>query len=227
MNEIEKEIQPPKVGDIAVYRVASVEDIGVFLDCGQPKDLFLPFREQTRELRVGDRAIVYVYMDNNDRMAGSMRIDKHIGKGPTTYKVGDEVELLVFAKTDLGFKAIVDGRHFGMLYADEVFERIRYAQRLTGYIKAIRGDGKLDLSLSRAGHKAASEDVAPRIMEMLEEEGGFLPINDKTSAERIHDLFGVSRKRFKVALGGLYKKRVISVDPDGIRLIEGAKSPRD
>ena len=219
------EIQAPKVGEIAVYRVASIEDIGVFLDCGQPKDLFLPFREQTRELRVGDRAIVYIYMDNNDRIAASMRIEKHIGKGPTTYQIGDEVDLLVFAKTDLGFKAVVDNKHFGMLYADEVFERIRYGQSLTGYIKAIRGDGKLDLSLTRSGHKAASEDVAPRIMEMLEEEGGFLPINDKTSAEQIHDLFGVSRKRFKVALGGLYKKRVITVEADGIRLVAGAKAP--
>jgi uncharacterized protein len=208
-----------QVGEFAVLKVVSIEKVGAFLDWGLPKDLLLPFAEQTRDLRMGDDVIVFLYLDKSDRISASMRLQRHVQKDTSTYQAGQEVDLLIAAKTDLGFKAIVNGQHFGVLYEDEVFQRLHYGEKLKGFIKSVRPDGKLDLALARSGHKAAKEDIAPKILALLKAEGGFLPINDKTSAEKIHELFGVSKKKFKVALGGLYKQRLITVEEEGIRLV--------
>jgi predicted RNA-binding protein (virulence factor B family) len=197
----------------------SLERVGAFLDWGLAKDLFLPFSEQTRDLRIGDEVVVFLYLDKSDRISASMRLQRHVSKIPGSYEVGQPVDLLIVSKTDLGFKALVEGRHFGVLYADEVFQPLKSAQRIKGYIKLVRPVGKLDLSLTRMGSKAALDDIAPIIMERLRASGGFLAINDKSSAEVIHAQFGVSRKKFKIALGGLYKQRLIKIDKDGIRLV--------
>jgi predicted RNA-binding protein (virulence factor B family) len=207
------------VGEAAVLKVVSLERVGAFLDWGLAKDLFLPFSEQTRDLRIGDEVVVFLYLDKSDRISASMRLQRHVSKIPGSYEVGQPVDLLIVSKTDLGFKALVEGRHFGVLYADEVFQPLKSAQRIKGYIKLVRPDGKLDLSLTRMGSKAALDDIAPIIMERLRASGGFLAINDKSSAEVIHAQFGVSRKKFKIALGGLYKQRLIKIDKDGIRLV--------
>ena len=207
------------VGDFAVLRVSSVQRVGAFLDWGLSKDLLLPYAEQNRDLRSGDIVLVYLYVDKSERICASMRVHKHVEGGDLGLKGGEEVELVIAAKTDLGYKALVNGRTFGMLYADEVFAPLQYADQLKGYIKYVRPDGKLDLSLARPGHQAASEEIAPRIVEQLKADDGFIPLNDKSSAEEIHKMFGVSRKKFKIALGGLYKQRVITVEKDGIRLV--------
>lgn len=146
-----------------------------------------------------------------------MRLERHISKEPATYTSGQEVNLLIASKTDLGYKALINGAHWGMIYTNEVFDKIYLGQALKGYIKQVRPDGKVDLSLQKLGHKS-SEDIGPLIMEKLREEGGFLPINDKTSAELIYDMFGVSKKKYKMALGDLYKKRLLTVKDDGIYL---------
>jgi predicted RNA-binding protein (virulence factor B family) len=206
------------VGEFAVLKVTSVGRVGAFLDWGLLKELFLPYAEQSRELRVGDKVVVYLYLDNTMRIAASMRVTKHLSKVKPEYKPGDAVDLITFAKTDLGYKAIVDGKHAGVLYADEVYQKLHYGDLLKAFIKQVRPDGKLDLMLTRAGAKAAAEDIGPQILEALKQARGFLPINDKSSAETIHAEFGVSRKKFKIALGGLYKKRLITVDDAGIHL---------
>jgi predicted RNA-binding protein (virulence factor B family) len=207
-----------QVGQFAHLMVKSVESVGAFLDWGLPKDLFLPFSEQSRDLRMGHFVVVYVYIDKSDRISSSMRLDRHIDKEKGDYQEGDEVSLMIGHKTDLGFKAIVNGRHWGVIYANEIFERLEIGQKLKGYIKKVREDGKIDLSLQKLGHKAA-EDIGERILAALNENEGFLPLNDKAAAEIIYDTFGVSKKKYKMALGGLYKKRLITVDEDGIRLV--------
>ncbi|WP_415062174.1 S1 RNA-binding domain-containing protein [Bdellovibrio sp.] len=206
------------VGQFAHLRVKALEKVGAFLDWGLPKDLFLPFSEQTRELRVGQYAVVYIYLDKSDRISASMRLDRFMDKEPGNYEEGSAVDLFIAAKTELGFKAIINGRHWGVLYSNEVFEPLDYGQRVKGFIKKIRPDGKIDLSLQKAGYKAA-EDIGEKILQVLQDKGGYLPINDKTSAETIYDLFGVSKKKYKMALGGLYKQRIITVNEDGIRLV--------
>lgn len=207
------------VNDFALLKVVATSSVGAFLDWGLPKDLFLPFAEQTRALRVGQEVLVYVYIDKSDRLAASMRLERNIEKTAAEYQDGQKVNLIIAGRTDLGFKAIIEKRHWGVLYANEVFQPLRQGQKIEGYIKKMRPDGKIDLSLQRSGHKATREDVGPKILESLKEKNGFLPINDKTPPEEIYRLFGVSKKQFKVALGGLYKKRLISVHEDGIRLV--------
>jgi predicted RNA-binding protein (virulence factor B family) len=137
---------------------------------------------------------------------------------PFSYKEGQPVRLKIIAQTELGYKAIINGEDEGLLYANEVFRSLRAGQEIDGYIKKIREDGKIDLSLYKEGHQAG-EDVAPRILEMLEDLGGFLAVNEKTPPEEIYRLFGVSKKKFKIAIGGLYKRRLILIEEAGLRLV--------
>lgn len=208
-----------KVGEFAHLMVKAVENVGAFLDWGLPKDLFLPFAEQTRSLRMGHFVVVYAYVDKSGRLSASMRLERNIDKEPGDYKEGDEVQLLVAARTDLGFKAIINNRHWGVIYSNEIFQNLEIGTRTVGYIKKLREDGKIDLSLQKLGH-AASDDIGEKILEALRDNGGYLPLNDKAAAEIIYDMFGVSKKKYKMALGGLYKKRLITVHDDGIRLVK-------
>lgn len=214
-----------QVGDLTVLKVTALSQVGAFLDWGLAKDLLLPFREQSGDLAVGDRIIVAIYIDKTDRIAASMRMDKYVSKvvdlagdDEDLFKPNQKVDLIIASRTDLGFKAIVNGTHWGVLYPEEVFQKLQYAQKLTGYIKQVRPDGKIDLTLQKIGHHS-SEDIGPQILARLATDG-FLPVNDKTSAEIIYDYFGVSRKKFKMALGALYKKRLITIEADGIRLVK-------
>ena len=210
------------VQEFALLKVISTQKIGAFLDWGLGKDLFLPFAEQIHDVRVGDSIIVHIYLDNSQRIAASMRLEKFLQKlGPNdkTFKIGDSVNLLITGKTDLGFKAIINGNYLGVIFENEVFTSLFYGQKTKGFIKNIRGDGKIDLSLQVTGHRAA-ENIEPILLQMLEDNDGFLAINDKTEAEAIYQMFGVSKKKYKMILGSLYKKRIISVHDDGIRLIK-------
>lgn len=206
-------------GEYALLEVVAVENIGAFLDWGQEKDLFLPFAEQEGRVEIGEKVIVYVYKDKADRFCASMRIQRNKAHFPMTLAPGDKVDLIIAAKTDLGYKAIINHKHLGMLYKNEVFTELYYGKEIQGYIKALRDDGKIDLSLQPniTGHKAAA-DIGPKILELLELKGGFLEINEKTPPEVIYEIFGVSKKKFKIAIGGLYKERLISIEEDGIRL---------
>lgn len=213
-----------EVGEFAVLKVVSVERVGAFLDWGLLKHLLLPFAEQSRDLRSGQKVVVYVYVDKSDRIAATMRLERNASKERPDDEPDREVDLLMFGKTELGYKAIVDGKYVGVLYANEVFRDLSYGQRLKGYIRKVRPDGKIDLALQPTG-LGGTEELAARILEKLEDADGFLEITDKTSAEVIHDLFGVSKKKYKIALGGLYRKRLITVGEDGIRLVRTARKP--
>lgn len=138
------------------------------------------------------------------------------------FEVGQKVKLKIIAQTELGYKAVIEDHEFGVLYANEVFQQLRIGQELSGFIKKIREDGKIDLTLYREGHKAG-DDIAPRILELLEIGNGFLPLHEKTPPEKIYEIFGVSKKKYKIALGGLYKKRLIRIDEDGIHQVKKAE----
>ena len=211
------------VGEFASLKVVSLSPVGAFLDWGLPKDLFMPFSERTEALRVGQLALVYIYLDKSGRISASMRVSRYIDKEPGEYEEGQSVDLIIANKSNLGFNAIINGRHLGVLYSNEVFQPLKSGQRVEGYIKKIRPDGKIDLALHKTGY-AGTPELSDKILAVLKEEGGYLEINDKTSAELIHQYFGVSKKKYKMALGGLYKKRLITVSDDGTRLVGNKKT---
>jgi predicted RNA-binding protein (virulence factor B family) len=206
-----------EVGQVAELSVSSIQSIGTFLDWGKPKDLFLPFSEQTRQIYEGDKVVVFLYVDNNQRSCASMKIDKFMDRTRGNLMERDQVNLFIISETDLGFKAVINGQHLGVLYRNEIFKPIRVGQTIVGFIKKIRDDGKIDLSLQKNGYKAFA-DVSEVVLSMLERRGGFLPVCDKSPAEMIYDLFGVSKKKFKMTIGVLYKKNLIKLEDDGISL---------
>ncbi len=210
------------VGEFASLRVKAVERMGAFLDWGLSKDLFLPFGEQTgAPLRVGQSVVVAVYLDSSGRIASSMRLQRHLSKEAAPYNKGDKVMGLVAEQTDLGFKCILGNLYSGLLYKNEVFRRLEIGQRIEVFIKEIRTDGKIDLSIDEGNPGYKQQDsLGEAIVEMLKRKGGFLAITDKTDPETIYNLFGVSKKKFKIGLGGLYKKRLIEISDDGIRLLK-------
>ncbi len=210
-----------QIEDFALLRVVSVTAIGAFLDWNQPKDLFLPFSEQTREIDIGDDIVVKVYVDNMDRPCASMRLERHLDKGPAPYKDNQAVQLMIATETELGFKAIINNQHIGLLYKNEIFQPLHVGDIVQAYIRKMRDDGKIDLILRAAGHKA-TEDIGEKIIELLKIKDGFLAIHDKTPPEKIYELFGVSKKKYKVALGGLYKRKLITIEDGGIRLVKAS-----
>ncbi len=207
------------LGEFACLEVVSIQNIGAFLDWGLGKNLFLPYREQTRDLREGDYVCVFLYLDNMNRISASMRIEKFVEKNPNEYEEGDSVDLFITQKTDLGFKAVINERHLGFLFKEDVFQTLYPGQRIRGFIKKLRDDGKIDLSLQQSGYKDC-DDISELILTLLKERDGYLPIGDKSSAEAIYDLVGVSKKKYKMAVGKLYKEKLIDIDGSatGIRL---------
>jgi len=207
------------VGQFNLLRVASVEKVGAFMDWGLPKDLFVPFGEQKKRLQANRSYIVYVFIDEGSgRIVGSTRINKFIDQVPPDYEVGQMVELLIAREAELGYTAIINDAHWGFLYHNEIFKDVRIGKKVRGYIQKIRDDGKIDLSLTSAGYEKVA-GIAETILNQLARNNGFLPITAKTSPEELSDRFGVSKRNYKKALGSLYKKRLLSIDPDGIRLL--------
>lgn len=212
--------QKPKVqvGGFASLKVVEINRVGLFLDWGLPKDLLLPHSEEKRPLQVGDYCVVYVYLDQRTRrITATARLDRHLDKTPVRYEAGQEVDLLVVEKTDMGFKAVINDQHWGLIHNNEVFKFLRGGMRERGFIREVRADGKISLSLQPLGREAASS-LSEQILAKLREAGGQLPLSDKSSPEQISSLFGVSKGNFKKAIGGLYKQGLIVIEADRIRL---------
>jgi predicted RNA-binding protein (virulence factor B family) len=208
-----------QVGEFAMLRVKSVNKIGTFLDWGIMKDLLVPFREQKVTMIEGRSYLVYIYVDaESRRIVASAKLNKFLDKTLPEYVVGQEVELVVESETDLGYKAIVNNLHWGILYENEVFEQLAKGLKLKGYIKKIRTDNKIDLSLQPIGYEKV-DPITQMILDELKKAGGFIAVSDKSEAELVYQVFGVSKKSFKQAIGALYKKRLITISTDGIRLI--------
>ena len=205
------------VGDFALLRVKDNVTVGTFLDWGLEKDLLLPFGEQTDQLRRGQEVLVYVYLHASDRVAASAKVEKFLKPADSTLAEGDQVELLLYAFSDLGAKVIVNNTFNGMLFRNELYANPKYGERLRGYVKKIREDGKIDVTLRSGGAQEAAQD-RELILDALKAHGGRLPVNDKSAPEAIATLLRMSKKSFKKGIGGLYKEGVIELTHDGIKL---------
>ena len=207
------------VGEFAFLKVVSVTTIGAFLDWGLLKDLFVPFNEQKQTMEEGKYYLVHAYFDEkSNRIAASSKIDKFPGGDINKYVEEQMVNLIIGTETDLGYKAIVNGADWGVLYRNEVFQKLKYGQQITGYIKKVREDGKIDLCLDKPGPQKI-DSVSQAILDKLKENDGYLPLTDKTSPEIISKMFGVSKKSYKKAIGALYKRKHIILEKEGIKLI--------
>ncbi|SDH90949.1 CvfB family protein [Pseudomonas panipatensis] len=207
-----------QVGGFASLKVVEVSRVGLFLDWGLPKDLLLPHSEEKRPLQVGDYCVVYVYLDERTRrITATARLDRYLDNTPADYRAGEEVDLLVVERTDLGFKAIINGKHWGLIHKNEMFKFLRGGMREKGYIKEVRADGKISLSLQPVG-QAARDDLSEKILAELRAAGGSLALSDKSPPELISQHFGVSKGNFKKAIGGLFKQGLISIFDDRIEL---------
>lgn len=207
-----------QVGQFGALKVLEVNELGAFADWGVLKDLLIPYAEQRENLEEGQSVVVYVYLDKvSRRIVGSAKVEKFLDTFALDVEEGDEVDLMVFGKTPLGYKAIVNGLHTGVLYKNEVFKPLRIGDQMKGFIKKVREDEKIDLSLSKASFEQ-SKDLTSIIIAKLKENGGFLRVTDKSNPDVIYQLFGESKKTFKKAVGHLYKQRLIVIEEEGIRL---------
>lgn len=207
-----------QVGDFAYLEVAWVNNFGAFLHWGPLKDLFVPFREQKMKMTKGQSYIVHVHLDEESyRIMASAKVDRYISNEQPPYRAGDEVEILIWQKTDLGLKAIVDNRFGGLLYDNQVFREIRTGDRMKAFVSQVRPDGKIDLMLQAPGQEGVS-DFSEVLLNHLRRNGGRTTLCDKSPAEEIYAVFGVSKKVFKKALGDLYKRRLVLIHPDGVEL---------
>lgn len=203
------------VGEFAYLEVNAVNDVGAFMDWGLPKDLLVPFREQKVRMRRGGIYLVYVYVDDaTGRIVASAKVDKFLGNTVPDYKPGQKVEALVTEHTEIGYKVIVDNLHRGILYSNELFRPVEIEESLTAYVKQVRPDGKIDLTLSdKAGRRIGS--TADAVLAYLQQHDR-VPVGDKSDPELISRIFGCSKRDFKQAVGHLYRDHRIAISPEGL-----------
>ncbi len=213
----------PKIllNEFELLQVTAVTNVGAFMDWGLEKDLLVPFREQRHKMQEGKWYIVYLDVDRKtDRLYASNRIDDLLQNRELTVERGEEVSLFVFQKTDLGFSVIVNNIHKGLLFRNEIFKELNIGDKIIGFVKNIREDNKLDISIQRIGYENFNDCNSELIFHKLVENEGFLPVTDKSSPEEIRRQFGISKKAFKKSIGALYKQRKITILPEGIKSIK-------
>ena len=217
------EIPLASVGEFAAMKVVSINDrVGAFLDWGLAKDLLLPFREQEKMVRVGQKVVVFVYLDpKSERIVASARLHRHLNQDRPFYRNSQPVELLITGASPLGYQAIVENAHSGLLYRDNITTPLQIGQRLKAFVRNIRPNDQIDLSLDAAGYKRVAP-LTDQIVQALEKSGGKLAFDDDSSPEAIRQKFSVSKKAFKQALGKLYKTRRISFQKPGIQLLDNS-----
>ncbi|MBR9787161.1 MAG: GntR family transcriptional regulator [Vibrionaceae bacterium] len=208
-----------QVGEWGLMKIEGVNNTGAFVNWGiKEKDLLIPFSEQRTRFSAGQTILVYVYTDKaSGRIVGTTKFNKWLDKTPANYEVNQQVDLIIAERSQLGYKAIVNGKHWGMIFPSDVFGKLYIGKKLKGFIKQIREDGKIDLALQKVG-VAKMDDLSSKIIEQLEKKGGFLPLNDKSSPEAIFEAFRTSKGTYKKTIGGLYKDGKIVIEKDGIRL---------
>jgi len=206
------------VGECAWLKVVALSRAGAFLDWGIQKDLLVPYSEQSVKMEVGQKYIVRIFLDERtQRIAATTKIGKFMEKDNTGLREAESVSLLIYRFTDYGIKVIINDRWFGLLYENEVFEKLHIGDKVMGYIRKIRPDGKIDLALGKTGMEGIEEAKAV-ILKALKEHRGFLPMGDFSAPEHIRENLHMSKKTFKKAVGGLYKNELIEIKEDGIRL---------
>ncbi len=207
-----------EVGGFASLNVKQVNKLGAFLDWGLPKDLLVPHNLQHKKMEVGKRYLVHVFLDQRtERLVASSKLDKYLDIWPADYKAGEAVELVVGGRTDLGTKAIINNQHWGLIFQSDIHQKLYTGQSISGYIKRVREDGRIDLTLSRAG-KGKVIDFTEKFLDYLANNDGFCPLHDKSSPEEISREFGVSKKAFKATIGHLFKQGKVVIESHGVRL---------
>lgn len=209
-----------KEGEIALLKVVDKNQQGAFLEWGIMKDLFMPLSQQRSHIHLHQHYIVYAYRDEQTgRMAATERFEKYLSNETLTVEEKQAVQMLVWEKTDIGYKVIINNCHIGVLHFSDVFRELEYGEVINGYIKTIRADNKLDVMMGERGYQRVGS-VEQQILSLLKEKDNHLPYTDKSSPEEIKAVFGISKKAFKMALGSLYKQRLIALHPSGITLLE-------
>ncbi len=208
-----------QVGEFAALRVKETTSFGAFLDWGLEKDLLLPFKEQAAPVQADDTVVVRVCLDpRTQRVIAVAKLLPFFEKDTSALQERQAVELLVFHRTDLGYKVVVDQRYEGLVYPNEVFQKLQMGDTLTGYVKKVRSDGKLDISLQPLGVLAEMDAASTTVLQKLQDANGYLPYYDKSDPEEIKKVFGLSKKAFKRAIGSLYKAKQLAIEDEGIRL---------
>lgn len=209
-----------ELNSFSLLRVSYINKFGAFVDWGLEKDLFVPFREQARPMEQGKRYLVYMYLDEkSNRLVGSSKISQFLSNDELTVQEGDEADLIVSRFTDMGINVIINEKHEGLIYKNEVYDDLRLGERLTGYIKTIREGNKIDVTLQKAGVEAI-EPNAEKILDELRASRGFLRLTDDSHPEDIKTVLKMSKKAFKKAIGSLYKQRLVEIKEDGIYLVK-------
>jgi len=214
--------QTPKIllHEFSLLEVTAVTGVGAFMDWGLEKELMVPFREQKQKMEAGRWYIVYMDLDEKtDRLYASNRVERFLQNDQISVNEGEDVILVVQQKTDMGYSVIINHKHKGLIYDNQIFSEIRIGDKLRGYVQKIREDQKIDISLQPIGFRNFNDSNSQLIYSKLEENGGFLAITDKSNPEDIYSQFGISKKAFKKSLGALYKQRMIEIGPDGIKLL--------
>ncbi len=207
-----------QAGECALLRAVNVTRAGVFMEWREGQDLLIPVSQQLAPMRKGQSYVVYLLLDPQGRTIGSTKLHRHLAEEATPLKLREKVDLMIVSETDLGYKAVINGTHLGLLFKSEVFQKFRLGDKTTGYIKSIREDRKINLCL-KLHERSAQQDLADRILAYLNENEGVSALTDYSPPEAIYRQFGVSKGNYKKALGLLYKKRRISVDKDKITLL--------
>jgi len=206
------------VGEFALLEAVAVNRFGAFLNWGLPKDLMMPYSEQRHDIEVGEKYFVYIYLDKEtNRIVASSKTDKFLDQSPVNYEPGDEVEIFPVFKNSIGYRVLVNEHVWGMIYHDEVFSPVKRGIKRKAYVKKVREDQKLDLTLQKPGYTAV-EDFSDVLLRYINEHGGSIEITDKSDPETIKKIFNVSKKIFKKAVGKLYKDKKIQIGKDNITL---------
>lgn len=209
-----------KLDEFGYLKCVEVSDLGAFMDWGLEKHLFVPFREQIGRMKEGYHYLVFCYLDEmTDRLVGSSKVDSFLSNSELTVSPFEEVDLIISNPTDLGWNVIINSLHKGLLFKGDVFQTLQTGDRVTGFIKKIRPDGKIDVVLQRPGYRSI-EPNTEELLAQLKINGGFLALTDKSSPEDIKEQLNMSKKSFKRALGTLYKQRAVDIQENGIRLIK-------
>lgn len=210
-----------QVGECAYLRVKAVNRMGAFLDWGLMKDLLVPFSEQTSKMQEGRSYLVYVYLDHaSGRIAATAKLHKIFRSTEFNLEIGQQVDIVVGNRGDLGHVAVINNAALGMIYKNEIFGSIREGEKRKAFIKKVRPDGKIDLSLQALGYLKEVPVATQKVLDLLNEEEGFIPLNDKSSPDAIYEMLEMSKKNFKKAIGALYKERKIRIEKAGIFLTQ-------
>lgn len=208
------------LGQVVWIEAVAITDFGAFMNWGLDKDLLVPLKEMKHKLEEGDWALVYLLSDPlTDRVIGSTKLERFMSQEPASFTEGQLVEGIIAGKSDMGYRVVINHTHWGLLYKTEVYQPLRKGEKVFVYIKKVREDGKIDLTLHKEGYKKVG-DQSLQILEALKSEGGFIAVTDKSPPETIYRLFGISKKSFKMAVGALYKKRLITLESDGLHMVE-------